>query len=102
MPIWRIRVGDYRVLYHIYDDRLLVLVLRVGHRADVYRGRQVGEDAPAYGDDQPAHGWLRPSVSYVLPDDQWQAFLELLDRPAQAAEGLAALLARKPPWDEAS
>ena len=33
---WRIRVGDYRVIYRIFDTRLLVLVLRVGHRKQVY------------------------------------------------------------------
>jgi mRNA interferase RelE/StbE len=36
---WRLRVGDYRVVYEIEDDRLLVLVVRVGHRGDVYRRR---------------------------------------------------------------
>jgi len=82
MPIWRIRVGDHRVLYHIHDARLLVLVLRVGHRADMYRRPQVSEDAPAYSDDQHAGGWLRPGLPNFLPDDQWQAFRELLDRPA--------------------
>ena len=35
--LWRIRVGEYRVLYEIHDNRLLVLVLRIGHRKDVYR-----------------------------------------------------------------
>jgi len=35
--LWRIRVGDYRVVYEIHDDRLVVLVLRVAHRKDVYR-----------------------------------------------------------------
>jgi mRNA interferase RelE/StbE len=35
---YRIRVGDYRVIYAIQDDELIVLVLRVGHRRDVYRG----------------------------------------------------------------
>ena len=35
---WRIRVGDYRIIYDINDDVLLVLVVRVGHRRDVYRG----------------------------------------------------------------
>lgn len=35
--LYRIRVGDYRVLYGIEDDVLLVLVVRVGHRRDVYR-----------------------------------------------------------------
>ena len=34
---WRIRVGDYRVLYEIHDGRLLVLVINIGHRKDVYR-----------------------------------------------------------------
>lgn len=34
---YRIRVGDYRVLYEIQDDVLLVLVVRVGHRREVYR-----------------------------------------------------------------
>jgi len=32
-----IRVGDYRVIYQIRDDVLLVLVVRIGHRRDVYR-----------------------------------------------------------------
>jgi mRNA interferase RelE/StbE len=36
---WRIRVGDYRVIYEIHDDQLLVLVVRLGHRDDVYRSR---------------------------------------------------------------
>ncbi|MBI1902396.1 MAG: type II toxin-antitoxin system RelE/ParE family toxin [Planctomycetia bacterium] len=34
---WRIRVGDYRIVYDIYDDRLIVLVVRIGHRKDVYK-----------------------------------------------------------------
>ncbi len=33
---WRIRIGDWRVIYQIQDDRLIVLVLRVGHRREVY------------------------------------------------------------------
>jgi mRNA interferase RelE/StbE len=37
--IWRVRVGDYRVFYQIADERLIVLVVAVGHRARVYRGR---------------------------------------------------------------
>jgi mRNA interferase RelE/StbE len=36
--LYRIRVGKYRVIYGIQDDELIVLVLRVGHRRDVYRG----------------------------------------------------------------
>ena len=34
---WRVRVGDYRILYRIHDDLLLVVVVRVGHRSDAYR-----------------------------------------------------------------
>jgi mRNA interferase RelE/StbE len=35
--LWRIRIGDYRVVYEIHNDRLIVLVLRVAHRKDIYR-----------------------------------------------------------------
>ena len=34
---YRVRVGEYRVLYEIEDRVLLVLVIRIGHRRDVYR-----------------------------------------------------------------
>ena len=37
--IWRLRVGDYRVLYQFHNDRLVILVVSVGHRASVYRRR---------------------------------------------------------------
>jgi len=33
---WRIRVGDYRVVYIIDDDRKMVSVTRIAHRKDVY------------------------------------------------------------------
>jgi len=33
---WRVRVGDYRIVYTIEDDRLLILVLRMAHRREVY------------------------------------------------------------------
>lgn len=33
---WRARVGDYRIVYTIQDNRLIVLVLRVAHRREVY------------------------------------------------------------------
>ena len=33
----RIRVGDYRVIYEVQNDVLIVLVLRVGHRREIYR-----------------------------------------------------------------
>jgi mRNA interferase RelE/StbE len=35
---WRVRVNDWRILYTIEDDRLVVLVVEVGHRREVYRG----------------------------------------------------------------
>ena len=35
--LYRIRVGDYRVVYEILDDILLVTVLKVKHRSSVYR-----------------------------------------------------------------
>lgn len=34
---YRIRVGSYRVIYDIFDDVLLVSVVKVGHRKEVYR-----------------------------------------------------------------
>ena len=34
---YRIRVGNYRVLYEIINDELVVMVVKVGHRKDVYR-----------------------------------------------------------------
>ncbi|MEX2289764.1 MAG: type II toxin-antitoxin system RelE/ParE family toxin [Mycobacteriales bacterium] len=36
---WRVRTGDYRIVYEIEDDQLLVLVLRLGHRREVYQSR---------------------------------------------------------------
>jgi mRNA interferase RelE/StbE len=33
-----VRVGDYRIVYDIQDDRLVVLVIRIGHRRESYRG----------------------------------------------------------------
>jgi mRNA interferase RelE/StbE len=35
--LWRIRVGDYRIVYEVRDRTLVVLVVRVAHRRDVYR-----------------------------------------------------------------
>ena len=37
--LYRVRVGDYRIIYEISDRRLLVLVLKVGHRSEVYKER---------------------------------------------------------------
>jgi len=33
----RLRVGDYRILYEVRDDKLIVLVIRVAHRRDADR-----------------------------------------------------------------
>ena len=34
---WRIRIGDYRVIYDVFDDELVVIVVRTAHRREVYR-----------------------------------------------------------------
>ena len=34
---YRVRVGDYRIVYDVIDDRLVIQVVRVGHRRDIYR-----------------------------------------------------------------
>jgi mRNA interferase RelE/StbE len=35
-PALRVRVGDYRIIYSVQDDVLLVVVITIGHRRDVY------------------------------------------------------------------
>ncbi len=34
--LWRYRVGDYRIITQIQDEKILVLIVRIGHRKDVY------------------------------------------------------------------
>ena len=34
---WRARTGGFRIIYEVHDRRLLVLVIAIGHRRDVYR-----------------------------------------------------------------
>jgi mRNA interferase RelE/StbE len=34
---WKYRLGDYRIIVSIEDDRLLILIVRIGHRREVYR-----------------------------------------------------------------
>lgn len=35
--VYRVRVGDYRIVYEVLDEALLVHVVRIGHRREVYR-----------------------------------------------------------------
>ncbi len=35
--LWRIRQGDYRIIYGIDDNQQLVIVVRIGHRREIYR-----------------------------------------------------------------
>ena len=37
VPLWRYRVGNWRIVVHIEDEVLRVLVLRIAHRREVYR-----------------------------------------------------------------
>lgn len=34
---YRVRVGDFRIVYEVFDDRLVVQVIRIGHRRNIYR-----------------------------------------------------------------
>ena len=34
---WRVRTGDYRIIYEIRDAQLIVLVVAMGHRRDIYQ-----------------------------------------------------------------
>ncbi len=33
----KVRCGNYRIIYEIHEDRLVILVVKIGHRKDVYR-----------------------------------------------------------------
>jgi mRNA interferase RelE/StbE len=35
--LYRVRIGDYRILYRVENERLVVLVVNIGHRRDIYR-----------------------------------------------------------------
>lgn len=34
---YRIRVGNYRIIYEIFDKKVIVLIMRIGHRREVYK-----------------------------------------------------------------
>jgi len=36
--LYRLRIGGYRIIYRVHEDRLVVVVIRVGPRGNVYRG----------------------------------------------------------------
>lgn len=36
-PFHKIRAGNYRIIYEIQDDILLILIIKIGHRKDIYR-----------------------------------------------------------------
>ncbi len=37
---YRLRQGVYRIVYSVSDDQVIVVVVKIGHRSDVYRGRR--------------------------------------------------------------
>ena len=36
-PFHRVRVGDYRIVYEIQEEILIILIVKIGHRKDIYR-----------------------------------------------------------------
>jgi mRNA interferase RelE/StbE len=36
--LWRVRSGDYRIVYTVEEEVLLVVIVKIGHRREVYRG----------------------------------------------------------------
>ena len=34
---WRVRVGDYRIIYEIRDNRLLIVIIKIAKRSDIYK-----------------------------------------------------------------
>jgi mRNA interferase RelE/StbE len=35
--LWRVRIGDYRVVYYIFEDTVMIKIVSISHRKDVYR-----------------------------------------------------------------
>ncbi|MFJ6415567.1 type II toxin-antitoxin system RelE/ParE family toxin [Paeniglutamicibacter sp. NPDC091659] len=36
-PLWRVRTGDFRIIYEVIDGKLLIIVVAVGHRREIYK-----------------------------------------------------------------
>ena len=36
-PFHKVRIGNYRIIYEIQDDVLFILIVKIGHRKDIYR-----------------------------------------------------------------
>jgi hypothetical protein len=56
------RVGDHRILYRIDVDRLVVLIIRIAHRLEVYRCLPASSSAPI----EPCRAW--PTMTRSSPD----------------------------------
>ena len=41
--LWRYRSGDYRIICNIQDDKILITILRLGHRKEVYKTKKKPE-----------------------------------------------------------
>jgi mRNA interferase RelE/StbE len=36
-PFYRVRIGDYRIVYEIQDEKVVIVIITIAHRKDVYR-----------------------------------------------------------------
>ena len=36
-PFHKVRIGDYRIIYEVQEEVLVILIVKVGHRKDIYR-----------------------------------------------------------------
>jgi len=39
-PFHRVRTGDYRIIYEVQEEVLVILIVKIGHRKDIYRNLQ--------------------------------------------------------------